>query len=1093
MDLPTSSDNRLVATRVEREFDEACDRFEAAWRAGDRPLIEDYLGGLTASGRPVLLRHLLDLELAYRERFGESPGPAEYRLRFPGNEELVGSIFAAFVHRTNVVHGGDSETLEWTRRHGARPATQTRPMPDDLRNLPGVEILSELGRGGMGVVYKARQIRLNRLCALKISLPGERDGALFRARFLAEAETIAKLKHPNIVQIYDLGEHDGRPYFQMEFIEGGSLARRLDGTPWPPERAARMVLLLARAIGEAHRLGIVHRDLKPANVLLLDDDTPKVADFGLAKSLGGDSSLTQSGVFVGTPSYAAPEQAESSTRVVGPAVDIYALGAIFYHMLTGRPPFRAATVLETLEQVRTIEPVAPSRLQPGLARDAETICLKCLEKDPERRYADAAALAEDLDRYLAGRPILARPTGLVERLGKWIWRRPAVALLSGALVAVALVGFIMVVWQWRRAEAKAAACAAACAAAQHARLVAFQKQAELTFHQGQALCDQGEVGRGLLWLGRSLELCAEAQSAGLDRPIRINLADWASQLGRLRRLRPMRHSRPIRGLEFRRGDHALVSVDEDGLTRIWDTTTGNEVNQAHNGRCDPRGTRTERAGFRGGEGGRPGAVDHARPANRCDMATKGPLSPESQLEKPVVAFAITPDGRKVIRGKGGGRLHVWDAASERAFDLPAQGTEVTSLAVSSDGRVFASGTKGGVVRLWDTCLLGQIGQTCKFAGGVTALAFDPDGRELAIGDDDGGIRLWEVPRPKALGFPLRVNHPVQSLTFGADGRRLLIGTTDGARWWDLNGRSVCESDQARDDRYDHGPSSRVEATAISPDRRTVATARSVLAEGGTRGRLELRDPATGKLLRQIIESPHPLLGAVYSPDSKWILAWGPDPGTARLWDVATLRKSRRLFRSLESPVRQAVFSGDGRIVLLGCRDGKARLWDLERDVEIDPARRPRHAYPITAVAFDPTRSRVLTGCHAGTVRIWDAVRGTMLNELRQNAGEIVVLAFSPDGEMLVTASDDGAARFVDARSGAQLGPALHHTDAVFCVAFAPDGKSVVTGTRDGLVQRFSVPSPAAAGGVAEIGQWLKQQTGMELDDQGAVTISTICK
>jgi WD40 repeat protein len=180
------------------------------------------------------------------------------------------------------------------------------------------------------------------------------------------------------------------------------------------------------------------------------------------------------------------------------------------------------------------------------------------------------------------------------------------------------------------------------------------------------------------------------------------------------------------------------------------------------------------------------------------------------------------------------------------------------------------------------------------------------------------------------------------------------------------------------------------------------------------------------------------------------------------------------------------------MLLLGCRDGRARLWDLGRDVEIDPGRGPRHAYPITAVAFDPTRARVVTGCHAGTVRVWDAARGTILSELRQNAGEIVVVAFSPDAMTLVTASDDGTARFVDAESGAPIGPALHHTDAVLCVAFAPDGKSVVTGTRDGVVQRWGVPSPPKTGSVAEIGRWVKKQTGMELDDQGAVTMGTVC-
>ena len=351
--------------------------------AGDRPLIEDFVGEASDPDRPVLLRHLLDLELEYRRDLGENPGPSGVstsvsRARRPDRLDLR--------RGSPAVHGHSRRRPGDPRTDGmGRPERRGRPRVhrwSACQTFRAVEILSELGRGGMGIVYKARQIRLNRLCALKISLPGKHSGAVPRARFLAEAETIARLRHPNIVQIYGLGDHDGRPYFEMEYIEGGSLARRLDGTPWSPEPAARMVAVLARAIGDAHRLGIVHRDLKPANVLLVDDDTPKIVDFGLAKTLEADSNLTQSGVFVGTPSYAAPEQVEGLTRTVGPAADIYALGAIFYHMLTGRPPFQAATVLQTLEQVKTADPVPPSRLQPGLSQDAETICLKCLREGP---------------------------------------------------------------------------------------------------------------------------------------------------------------------------------------------------------------------------------------------------------------------------------------------------------------------------------------------------------------------------------------------------------------------------------------------------------------------------------------------------------------------------------------------------------------------------------------------------------------------------------------------------------------------------------------------------------------------------------------
>jgi eukaryotic-like serine/threonine-protein kinase len=1019
VDLATERDSRRESTRIAREVDEACDRFEAAWRSGDRPSIEDFYGGATDVDCPGLFQHLLELELDYRRRLGESPGPSEYRRRFPGRERLINSIFVKFVEQSQLVPSPDSDTR--ARTAVDHPTTGSpQGLPDFLLNIPGIEVLSELGRGGMGVVYMARQIRLNRLCAVKVALPGRQNSAEFRARFLAEAETIARLKHANIVQIYDLGEHDGRPYFEMEYIEGGSLARRLNGTPWLPESAARTVSLLARAIGEAHRLGIVHRDLKPANVLLVDDNTPKVVDFGLAKLLEADSNLTQSGVFVGTPSYAAPEQVEGSPTAVGPPADIYALGAIFYHMLTGRPPFQAATALQTLEQVKTADPVPPSRLQPGLPRDVETICLKCLQKDPHRRYDNAAALGEDLDRYLAGMPILARPTGAVDHFRKWIKRRPAVAMLSSALALVTVLGFTAVSWQWRRAEAKADAEVAANLRAQEARLRALENQAELTFNQALALCDQGEVGRGLLWLGRSLELASEARSERLERPIRINLADWASQLSRPLRRGGVRHSR----------------ANMDRTSKV----AGRELHR--------------------------------------DM--------------PVELSVLTPAGRRVITARHGGRIHIWDTEMERGFDLPPQGTEVTCLAVSPDGRILASATEGGVVRVWDTVLLGQIGQTCKLAGAATALAFEPDGRVLAVEGDDGAERLWELPHQKAIGSPVRVNHPVRSLTLAADGRQLLIGTNHGAQRWDLTGQMSRESNHCRDHRAKGEPSSRVEATVQSPDGLTVATARSETAGGRTRGRVELRESATSKSLGQTPDHPHALKGVVYSPDSKRLLTWGSKPGTTELWDITSLRESRPICQSLTSPIRQATFSGDGRILLLGCRDGKARLWDVAKDVEIDPEHRPRHAYPITAVAFDPKRSRVVTGCHAGTVRVWDTSRRALLKELRQNAGEIVALAFSPDAKLLLTASDDGTARFVDAESGAQLGPALHHSDAVLCVAFDPNGKTVLTGARDGIVQRWSVPSPPHTGAAARIRQWLEEQTGMQLDDQGSVTMCSVC-
>ena len=281
--------------------------------------------------------------------------------------------------------------------------------------IPGHEVQEVLGRGGMGVVYRARHVRLNRSVAIKMLLTGANASSAARERFLREAEAVAGLRHPNIVQVHDMGDHDGQPYFTMEFVEGGNLAQKLAGTPQPPRQAAALLATLAEAIEAAHQSGIVHRDLKPANVLLTADGTPKISDFGLARRMEGEAGLTWTGTAVGTPSYMAPEQAEAKPLTWGPAVDIYALGAILYELLTGRPPFRAETAAETLRQVISQDPVPPSRLNAAVPRDPETICLKCLEKDPRRRYASAGALAEDLHRFQRNEPIVACPVGSLER------------------------------------------------------------------------------------------------------------------------------------------------------------------------------------------------------------------------------------------------------------------------------------------------------------------------------------------------------------------------------------------------------------------------------------------------------------------------------------------------------------------------------------------------------------------------------------------------------------------------------------------------------------------------------------------------------
>ena len=360
--------------------------------------------------------------------------------------------------RTNLLSGGDlAETLA-PRPVPPTAATEATPptagLSDTLAaaavsaapapvaySVSGYEVLGELGRGGMGVVYKARQLSLNRIVALKMVLSGGHASPAERARFKAEAEAVAKLQHPNIVSVYEVGEHQGHPYLALEFCPGGSLDRKLGGVPLAPEEAARLAECLARAMHLAHTRGVVHRDLKPANILLAESDIPKVTDFGLAKMLDSGSGQTQTGAVLGTPSYMAPEQARGKSKGVGPAADTYALGAILYELLTGRPPFRGESSMDTLALVLNEEPVRPRRLRPTVPRDLETVCLKCLHKEPEDRYASALELAEDLRRFVEGGPVLAGRGSWLGGARRLLGRQRRVGALAGMALAavVALV------------------------------------------------------------------------------------------------------------------------------------------------------------------------------------------------------------------------------------------------------------------------------------------------------------------------------------------------------------------------------------------------------------------------------------------------------------------------------------------------------------------------------------------------------------------------------------------------------------------------------------------------------------------------------
>jgi serine/threonine protein kinase len=407
------------------------------WLRGKPLTVEALLAEHPGLQFDVRFLELIWNEIALRQANGENPQLDDYRRRFPQFERQL----QAGATRPDVK--ADRVPVEATKIVLAQSTHRTKAdpqMPQAQPLVPGYEVLEELGRGGMGVVYKARHKALKRVVALKMILAGAHGQRGHLDRFRAEAEAAARLKHPNIVQVHDVGEHEGLPYISLEFVEGGSLEGKLGLLRQRPRQAAMLVETLARAMHHAHARGIVHRDLKPGNILLTRGGTPKIADFGLAKRLEEDKGKTQTGIVMGTPNYMAPEQAAGRSREVGPSADIWSLGAILYATLTGQPPFQGITTLETLAQVRNEEPRRPSSLNTKVPRDLETICLKCLHKSPQKRYASGRELADDLRRFLRGEPILARPLGPVERLTRWCRRNPTAASLLLTVTLAALIG-----------------------------------------------------------------------------------------------------------------------------------------------------------------------------------------------------------------------------------------------------------------------------------------------------------------------------------------------------------------------------------------------------------------------------------------------------------------------------------------------------------------------------------------------------------------------------------------------------------------------------------------------------------------------------
>jgi eukaryotic-like serine/threonine-protein kinase len=940
---------------------------------------------------------------------------------------------------------------------------------DEIGRLGPYGVLKVLGAGGMGIVFLARQKRPGRLVALKMILAGPVAGRQRLDRFRVETEVVARLQHPNIIQIHEVGEHSGLPYFTMEYAVGGSLAQRLTRAPLAPRAAAELLEALANAVHFAHERGFLHRDLKPSNILLQSDPssgerqgdketgrqggvpvsaspglplslsslTPKIGDFGLAKQFAatpdetGLGQRTESGALLGTPNYMAPEQACGSNGV-GPPADVYALGAILYECLTGRPPFRAATVLETLEQVRSQEPVQPARLQPHLPRDLQTITLKCLEKEPSRRYPSARDLADDLGRYLRGEPIQARPASVRERLSKWVRRRPAVASLV-AVSALSLATFVIGVLVYD-ARLRGAVRQANDSANEAKEQRQQARESERSARLNEAAV-QKHIYSAEMRLANELLKAGEfsAMSVLVDRhdPDRTHAADQRGFEWRyLRRFRDIdqarweAHTGELNLLTFSSDTQVLMTASyADRLAKTWRLPTGELLATFPIRKWSD--SRHREAGALSPDGKTAATIVDLHSVAIWDAAT-GRRKARVTHSGQVLCVAFSPDGQYLLTG-GDDQTKLWRCGSwELGIRLDSTRLAGFSPDNTTLARVWAPGYSSQI-QLFDL-KTGRVKPSIQHWYPVLDIAFTKDGRFLAsVSDGPRGTRieLNNVNTGQWSGTMSWNDAKLRHIAFSADGELLASATQDGTlRFWQP------EHNQTRGSF--HGGARRISQFEFSPDGRWLATATD-------RGTVTLWN-------RALLGGPEPMRVStpcrgtvVFDPKRSRVAVATADHGVAVI-DVATGRAAVRLNGHL-GQVSDAAFSPDGtRLATVDrrhmcCWDAMngRQLWQTE-------------AAGAVSVAWSPVAPLLAAGGGSDhDVRLYDAATGSETGVLKGHTGEITTVRFFPDGKRAASAGFDRAVRIWDLAARKEALSPLMHDVPVLSLAIANDGRELAAG------------------------------------------------